>query len=177
SHIDLLDPKPVMARYDGQPYPGSIRYDNPAQASAKVFATPWKFAKHGQCGTEVSELLPHLAEIVDDITVVRSMRTGVNNHGQSINALNSSRILSGHPVLGSWLTYGLGSESQDLPAYVVLTDPVSLPVIGVGNWTNGWLPSLFQGTVVRPQEPRIPNLDPPAHMRGQPQEGYLSYLH
>jgi hypothetical protein len=176
SHLDLLDPKPVMARYDGRPFPGNIRYDNPAQASAKVMASPWRFRKCGQSGTEVSELLPHLSEIVDDITVVRSMRTAVNNHGQSINALNTSRIQAGRPVLGSWLTYGLGSESQNLPAYVVLTDPASLPVIGVGNWSNGWLPSLFQGTVVRPQEPRILNLDPPAHLRGGGQERYLEYL-
>src|SRR5262245_35723954 len=74
SHLDLFDPKPALTRYDGQPFPGTIRYDNAAQASAKVFASPWRFRKHGQCGTELSELLPHLAEVVDDITVVRSMR-------------------------------------------------------------------------------------------------------
>jgi hypothetical protein len=176
SHIDLLDPKPVLARYDGRPFPGTIQYDNAAEASAKVLASPWKFKKHGQSGIEVSELLPHLAEIVDDITVIRSMHTGVNNHGQSIYALNSSRIQPGRPVLGSWLTYALGSETQNLPAYVVLTDPVSLPVIGVENWSNGWLPSLYQGTVIRPQEPRILNLDPPAHLRGPAQERYLNYL-
>jgi hypothetical protein len=79
-------------------------------------------------------------------------------------------------VLGSWLTYGLGSVSRNLPAYVVLTDPVSLPVEGVSNWSNGWLPSLYQGTVVRAQEPRILNLDPPAAMRGQPQQSYLELL-
>jgi len=95
---------------------------------------------------------------------------------QSIHALNTSRIQAGRPVLGSWLTYGLGSETQNLPAYVVLTDPVSLPVVGVGNWSNGWLPSLYQGTVVRPQEPRIFNLDPSAHLRGPAQERYLRYL-
>ncbi len=176
SHIDLLDPKPVMTRYDGRPYPGVIKYDNPAQASAKVLASPWRFRKHGQAGLEISELLPHLAAVADDITIVRSMRTAVNNHVQSINALNSSRILAGRPVLGSWLSYGLGSESQNLPAYVVLTDPASLPVAGVSNFSNGWLPSLYQGTVVRPQEPRIPNLDPPAHMRGPAQERYLRFL-
>ena len=176
SHIDLLDPKPVMARYDGRPFPGTIRYDNAAEASSKVLASPWKFKKYGQAGIEVSELLPHLAEIIDEITVIRSTRTGVNNHEQSIHALNTSRIQAGRPVLGSWLTYGLGAETQDLPAYVVLTDPASLPVIGVGNWTCGWLPSLYQGTAVRSQEPRIFNLDPPAHMRGPAQVRYLNYL-
>jgi hypothetical protein len=176
SHLDLLDPKPMLARYDGRPFPGTIQYDNAAEASSKVLASPWKFKRHGQSGIEVSELLPHLAEIIDDITVIRSMRTGVNNHVQSIHAMNTSRIQAGRPVLGSWLTYGLGSETQNLPAYVVLTDPVSLPVVGVGNWTNGWLPSLYQGTVVRPQEPRILNLDPPPHLRGPAQERYLQYL-
>lgn len=176
SHIDLFDPKPVMARYDGQAFPGSIQYDNAAEASAKVLHSPWRFRKHGQAGIELSELLPGLAEISDDICLIRSMRTGVNNHGQSINAMNTSRILNGRPVLGSWLTYGLGSESQNLPAYVVLADPASHPVLGVDNWSNGWLPSLYQGTVVRSQEPRILNLDPPAHMRGSAQERYLQFL-
>jgi len=176
SHLDLFDPKPIMARFDGRPFPGTIQYDNAAEASAKVLHSPWKFRKHGRSGIELSELLPNLSEIADDICVIRSMRTGVNNHNQSILALHAGRIQRGRPVLGSWLTYGLGSESQNLPAYVVLTDPVSQPVEGVSNWSNGWLPSLFQGTVFRSQEPRIANLEPPAHMRGQPQESYLQLL-
>lgn len=176
SHIDLLDPKPVMTKYDGKPFPGTIKYDNAAQASAKVWASPWKFANHGQCGTEVSELLPGLATVVDDIAVIRSMHTDVNNHVQSIHALNTGNIQAGRPVVGSWLTYGLGSESQNLPAYVAMTDPDSLPVVGVGNWSNGWLPSLFQGTVVRPREPRIQNLDAPPHLQGAAQERYLALL-
>jgi hypothetical protein len=176
SHLDLFDPKPEMAKYDGKPFPGTIKYDNAAQSSSRVLASPWKFAKHGQCGTEVSELLPHMAGVVDDLCVLRSMHTSVNNHGQSINALNTGNIAAGRPVLGSWITYGLGSESQNLPAYVAMTDPDSLPVIGVGNWSNGFLPSLYQGTVVRPREPRIQNLDPPPHMKGEAQEQFLSYL-
>jgi len=176
SHLDLLDPKPLLARYDGKPFPGSIRYDNAAQASSKVLPSPWKFRKHGRSGTDVSELLPYLAGVVDDITVIRSMHTGVNNHGQSIYALNTGRTVAGHPVVGSWLTYGLGSESQDLPAFVALTDPASLPVAGTDHWSNGWLPSVYQGTVVRPREPRILNLDPPPHLKGAPQERYLTYL-
>jgi hypothetical protein len=125
---------------------------------------------------ELSELLPHLGEIADDITLIRSMRTGVNNHGQSIDALNTGRPISYRPSLGSWMTYGLGAESRDLPAFVVLTDPDGLPVLGVQNWANGWLPSLYQGTVVRPREPRILNLDPSVLHRGRPQEAYLELL-
>jgi hypothetical protein len=176
SHLDLFDPKPEMTKYQGKKFPGKIKYDNAAQASPTVLASPWTFRKHGECGTELSELLPNLANVVDDITVIRSMHTGVNNHGQSIHALNSGRILPGRPVLGSWLTYGLGCESQDLPAYIAMTDPRGLPVIGVQNWTNGWLPALYQGTVVRPREPRILNLDAPAQLRGQAQKNYLSFL-
>lgn len=176
SHIDLFDPKPLMARYDGRPFPGTIKFDNAAEASSKVLASPWKFRRCGQSGIELSELVPHLGEVIDDVCLVRSMHTGVNNHGQSINALNTGRILAGRPVLGSWLTYGLGCETQELPAYMVLTDPVSTPVLGVDNWSNGWLPSLFQGTVIRAQEPRILNLDPPAQLRGPAQGRYLSYL-
>jgi hypothetical protein len=176
SHIDLLDPKPTLDKYDGQAFPGTIKYDNAAQASSKVLASPWKFRKHGQCGTEVSELLPHLAKVVDDIAVIRSMHTGVNNHGQSIYALANGRTTAGPPVLGSWLTYGLGSVSQNLPAFVALPDSASLPVCGTDHWSNGWLPSLFQGTVVRPREPRILNLDPPSRLSGAPQAGYLDYL-
>jgi hypothetical protein len=176
SHIDLFDPKPALDKLDGQKFPGDIKYDNAAQASSKVLASPWKFSKHGQCGMDLSELLPHLGEIADDICLIRSMHTGVNNHGQSIFALQTGRILTGRPVLGSWLAYGLGSETQNLPAFVALTDPRGLPVLGVQNWSNGWLPSIYQGTAVRAREPRILNLDAPAHLQGAAQTNFLSYL-
>ena len=147
SQMDLLDPKPILAKYDGQKFPGDIQYDNAAEASAKVFASPWKFEKRGQCGTEISELLPHLAGIADDIAVIRSMHTGVNNHGQSMYALTSGRTIAGRPTLGSWLGYGLGSASSELPAYVALTHPGGMPLLHGENWTSGWLPSIYQGTV------------------------------
>jgi hypothetical protein len=176
SAVDLCDPKPLLNKHHGEKFAGEIKYDNAAEASAKILGCPWKFQRHGECGMELSELLPHLGEIADDITLIRSMRTGVNNHGQSIDALNTGRPISYRPSLGSWMTYGLGAESRDLPAFVVLTDPDGLPVLGVQNWANGWLPSLYQGTVVRPREPRILNLDPSVLHRGRPQEAYLELL-
>jgi hypothetical protein len=176
SHIDLFDPKPALNQLDGQSFPGEIKFDNAAEASSKVLASPWKFSQHGECGLEVSELLPHFAEIVDDVCLIRSMHTGVNNHGQSIRALNAGRVLEGQPVLGSWITYGLGSETQDLPAYLALIDPGQLPVMGVENWSNGYLPAMYQGTVVRPREPRILNLTPPEQLRGAAQQRYLDFL-
>jgi hypothetical protein len=176
SHHDLFDPKPALAKLDGQPFPGKIKYDNAAQASSKVLASPWRFAPRGECGTEISELLPHIAGVADDITLIRSMHTGVNNHGQSIYALTTGRTIAGRPTLGSWLLYGLGSETRNLPSYCALIDPGPLPVLGVENWSQGWLPSIYQGTVVRPEEPRIPNLDPPALLTGTPQERSLDLL-
>jgi uncharacterized protein (DUF1501 family) len=176
SHIDLFDPKPELTKRHLQNFTGDVKYDNVAEASTKLFGSPWKFSKHGQCGMELSELLPSLGGVADDICLIRSMHTDVNNHGQSISALNTGQIAAGRPALGSWITYALGSECQDLPAFVVLSDPGGLPVLGVDNWQNGWLPSLYQGTVVRPTEPRFLNLDPPPQLRGPAQERFLSYL-
>jgi hypothetical protein len=176
SHIDLLDPKPALSKLDGKSHGGDIKFDNAAEASTVLMGSPWPFRPGGRCGTEISDLLPHLRAIADEIVVVRSMTTGVNNHGQSINALNTGRIADGRPALGSWMSYGLGSEARNLPAFLVLTDPGGVPVLGVKNWQNGWLPSLYQGTVVRPREPRILNLDPPPDLKGAPQEEYLAYL-
>lgn len=176
SQVDLLDPKPTLTRMDGKDFPGKIKYDDVGGASTKILGSPWKFRKHGRSGIDVSELLPKIARIVDDITVIRSMHTGVNNHGQSIHAMNSGRTQRGRPALGSWITYALGSESDELPAYVAMSDPKGLPVEGVLNWSNGWLPSLYQGTVIRPREPRILNLDAPAQMRGAAQQNYLDFL-
>jgi len=176
SHIDLFDPKPMLYKYDGKDFPGEVKYDDAAGASREVMAPLWKYAKHGKCGMDVSELLPGLASIADEVTLIRSMHTGVNNHGQSIYALLNGTALGGRPTMGSWITYGLGSESSNLPAYVALTDPRGLPVLGVDNFSNGWLPSIYQGTVIRPKEPRILNLEPPLSLRGDAQRRYLDFV-
>lgn len=177
SHIDLFDPKPELNRLHLQTFTGDIQYDNAGEASSKLFGSPWRFSRFGQCGMELSELLPSLGNVADEICLIRSMRTGVNNHGESINAINTGRQLRGRPALGSWISYGLGTESRNLPSFMVLTDPSGLPVLGVENWQCGWLPAVYQGTVVRPQEPRILNLEPPPSLRGQPQQQILRYLH
>ena len=176
SHLDLFDPKPELTKRHLQTFTGDIKFDNAAEASSKLFGSPWEFDKHGECGMDLSNLLPGLSEVADDICLIRSMRTGVNNHEQSIRAMNTGNILGGRPALGSWFTYALGSESDNLPAFVVLTDPTGLPVVGVENWQSGWLPSLYQGTVARPKEPRILNLDPPKSLEGANQREFLDYL-
>src|SRR5438552_3635344 len=176
SHIDLFDPKPELSKRSGEDYQGEVTFSFVDRASKKLLGSPWKFQKHGQSGIEVSELLPHFASIVDDVCVIRSMHTGINGHEPSIWFMNTGKAQPGRPALGSWLTYGLGSESQGLPAYVVLTDPGGHPVDGVRNWSNGWMPPLFQGTVVRSSEPRILNLEPPPHLKGALQEQNLALL-
>lgn len=176
SHIDMFDPKPELNRLDGKDFPGEVKYDDAAGASSEVMGSPWAFKKYGESGMDFSELVPNMAGIADDITMIRSMHTGVNNHGQSINALHNGTALTGRPTLGSWLTYGLGAENKNLPAYVALTDPRGLPVLGVDNFTNGWLPSVYQGTVIRPKEPRILNLDPPKSLKGDAQNRYLDFV-
>ena len=176
SQMDLFDPKPLLKEYEGKKFPGELKFDNAGQASAKILPGLWDFQKHGQSGTELSSLLPHLAKVVDDICIVRSMQTGVNNHGQSLYALASGRITAGAPTLGSWLNFGLGCATQELPAYLTLTHPSGAPLLANHNWSNGWLPSIYQGTAIRPREPRILNLDPPEHLRGTGQARQLEFL-
>ncbi len=177
SHVDLLDPKPELSRHHGQEYSGQVVYSFVNRASRKLFGSPWKFARHGRCGTEVSELLPHIAGIVDDICVLRSMHTGHNGHEVSIRYFHGGIPgVTGRPHLASWITYALGNEARNLPAYLVLSDPGGHPVDGTWNWSSGFMPPLYQGTVLRAQEPRILNLDPPPHLRGTLQEQNLAFL-
>ena len=177
SHMDLTDPKPELTRYSGTDYPGDIHYSFVNQASKKLLGSPFKFQPAGQCGMELSELLPHTAGVADDLCLIRSMHTGANGHEVSIRYFHGGIPgVLGRPTMGSWLTYALGSESQDLPAFMVLTDPGGHPVDGVTNWANGFMPAMFQGTVLRPREPRILNLQPPAHLAGRMQRQNLDLL-
>ncbi|MEX2287528.1 MAG: DUF1501 domain-containing protein [Planctomycetaceae bacterium] len=176
SHVDLTDPKPELTKRDGTEFSGEVQYSFINRASKKLFGSPFRFEKRGQCGTEISELLPHIAEIVDDICLIRSMHTDINGHEPSIRFMNGGNPAPGRPSLGSWVTYALGSESRNLPAYIVMPDPGGHPVDGVLNWSNGWMPPLFQGTVVRSREPRILNLDPPPHLKGALQQQNLEFL-
>jgi hypothetical protein len=177
SHMDLTDPKPVLTKYHGTDFKDDVQFSFVNRATKKLMGSPWRFRPHGECGTELSELLPHTAEIVDDISLVRSMHTGANGHEVSIRYFHGGIPgVTGRPTIGSWLVYGLGTESQNLPAYMVLTDPGGHPVDSVHNWSNGFMPPLFQGTVLRPKEPRILNLDAPVHLRGSLQKQNLALL-
>src|SRR5439155_13425060 len=122
--------------------------------------SPFKFAQHGQCGMWVSDAMPHLATRVDDIALIRSMHTTNLTHGPPLYLIHSGKMGPGRPALGSWVVYGLGSENQNLPAYVVLDDPLGLPINGVENWQAGFLPPVFQGTRFRSTGSPVLNLKP-----------------
>ena len=122
--------------------------------------SPFKFARHGQCGAWVSDAMPHLAGAVDDIAFIRSMHTTNITHEPAVYMIQTGKIAPGRPTFGSWVVYGLGSENQNLPAYVVLDDPKGLPVNGVENWQAGFLPPVFQGTRFRSTGSPLLNLTP-----------------
>lgn len=176
SQIDMFDPKPALMKLDGKEFPGEVKYDNLAQASRLVMGPQWAFSPRGQCGMEMSDLVPNMAKIADQITLIRSMQTSVNNHVPSWYAMNTGMPVPGRATMASWLTYALGSVSQELPAYMALTHPSGMPLLGGEHWTNGSLPSTYQGTVVRSKEPRILNLDPPIHLKGKAQFEQLALL-
>lgn len=161
SQIDLLDPKPELTKRDGQKPPAQIAGDVATpDAAGGLMKSPWKFAPRGECGMEISAALPHLAQHADDICLIRSMHATKFIHGDALFLIHSGAPVPGRPSLGAWSVYGLGSENQDLPAYVVLDDPNGLPVNGAQSWHNGWLPPLFQGTRVRAQGTPILHLNP-----------------
>jgi hypothetical protein len=161
SQMDLFDPKPELDRLHGKTYAdklaGEIEF---VQSAGAIMRSPFKFAKHGKCGAPVSDAMPHLAGVVDDITFVRSMHTTNITHEPAVYMIQSGKITPGRPTLGAWVTYGLGSENQNLPAYVVLDDPKGLPVNGVENWQAGFLPPQFQGTRFRSTGSPVLNLKP-----------------
>ena len=161
SQMDLFDPKVELERNHGKSYFDNIagEVENPGAAGA-LMRSPFKFARHGQCGTQVSDVMPHLAKCVDDICVIRSMFTTNLTHEPALYKIHSGRMLPGLPSLGAWVTYGLGSENQNLPAYVVLDDPRGLPINGVQNWQAGYLPPVYQGTRFRSTGSPVLNLKP-----------------
>jgi hypothetical protein len=150
SQMDLFDPKPELERRHGEAYfdkiAGEVEFPDAAGA---LLRSPFKFAQHGECGMWVSDAMPHLAKCVDDIALIRSMYTENLTHELSLFQVHSGRTLPGLPSLGAWVTYGLGSENQNLPAYVVLDDPKGLPINRTQNWQAGFLPPVYQGTRFR----------------------------
>lgn len=161
SQMDLFDPKPELDKHHGEAYFDKIagEVENIKDAGA-LMRSPFKFAQHGACGMWVSDAMPHTAKHVDDLALVRSLFTTNITHEPALYLIQTGRMISGHPTLGSWVIYGLGSESQNLPAYIVLDDPLGLPINGVENWGAGLLPPIYQGTRFRSTGSPVLNLRP-----------------
>jgi uncharacterized protein (DUF1501 family) len=151
SQLDMFDYKPTLAKYDGKPVPSELVKDQRyafIRPDAELFATKFKFSKHGQCGAELSEALPNLAQVVDDIAIVKSMTTDAFNHAPGQILMNTGSTQFGRPSMGAWVTYGLGCETQDLPAFVVLSSAGGTSG-GAANWGCGFLPTVYQGVPFR----------------------------
>ncbi len=142
SHVDTFDPKPMLDKYNGQPMPGG----NPRteRKTGNLMRSPFHFRPYGQSGTEVSEIFSNVGEVIDDFCVIRSMYTEVPNHEPSLFMMNCGHIQPGRPAMGSWITYGLGTENQNLPGFVVLCP--GTPVVGPPLWNSAFLPGVYQGT-------------------------------
>jgi hypothetical protein len=143
SHVDTFDPKPELARHNGEDLPESLR-KNRRRKTGKLMGSPFRFKKYGESGIEVSELFPEVGSCVDEICVIRSMHTDIPNHEPALLMMNSGQIQPTRPCMGSWLVYGLGTENQNLPGFVVLCP--GKPVVGPQLWGNSFLPGIYQGT-------------------------------
>jgi Protein of unknown function (DUF1501) len=162
SHVDTFDYKAELEKQDGKPMTGKGKADTFFGQPGNLMKSPFKFAQHGKSGRWVSDLLPHVAGHVDDLTFIHSMTAKSSNHTPAAFQMNSGFVLNGFPSVGSWVSYGLGSMNEDLPAFVVLPDPRGLPAGGSINWSNGFLPAAHQGVAFRTTDDPIPDLATPA---------------
>jgi hypothetical protein len=178
SHIDTFDPKPTLNKLAGKPMPASFGevVTSMGESRAPLLASPRKWKQHGQSGLWVSELLPHTATIADDIAVIRSCVADGINHSAGVCQMNTGSILGGRPSLGSWVTYGLGTENADLPAFVVMQDNQSSVVNGPRNWSAGFMPAVYQGVRLSGGSEPIPNLNTPEDVADRQQRGKLDLL-
>src|SRR3954447_13932594 len=177
SHIDLFDPKPELTKRHGQPLPSSFGqvFTPMGVGGNTLLASQRRFARHGESGMWVSDWYPHVATVVDEIALVRSCWADGVNHVGSVCQMNTGSILAGRPSLGSWVTFGLGTVNQDLPAFVVMADAAE-PIGGPRNWGNAWLPATFQGTSFRKDGAPILHLEPPSGVTDAQQRAKLDLI-
>lgn len=179
SHVDLFDPKPDLMRLAGQPIPESFGTFKTRRAVAKNQLLPpcREFKPRGQSGMEISEFLPHIASCADDICLLRGCYGDSVTHPESVYLMNTGAILMGKPSLGAWVSYGLGSENENMPAFVVMPDPSGWVKGGAPAWSNGFLPAIHQGTILRGGESPILNLKTPAGVSPEQQRETIELIH
>ena len=176
SHVDTFDPKPMLEKFHGHPLEGKGRVRVRQGYPGPLMRSPFGFRQFGENGINVSNLFPHVAGIVDDIALVRSCQGRSNDHVLAHYEWNTGSLRMGFPSVGSWVTYGLGTENQSLPAFVVIYDPRGGPFSGPTNWSSGFLPAAYQGTVFRSSGDPVLDLHPPADVTAGQQRARLDHL-
>lgn len=163
SHVDTFDYKPELVKRDGMPLPGAAGLVTFQGEQGNLTKPIWDFKPHGESGKMTSELLPRLGELADEFSFIHSMTAKSNTHGPAENQMSTGYVLEGFPAMGSWVSYALGSECQDLPSFVAIPDPRGVPQVGPNHWNSAFLPAVFQGTAFNADKP-IPNLSTPARI-------------
>ncbi len=176
SHVDTFDPKPELDRHHGQSYTGSAKVGSNGRPIGHLMRSPFPFKPHGQSGLPISSLFPYTARHADDICVIRSMHSDTAAHASGCLQMNSGSIFIGKPCLGSWLSYGLGSLNQNLPTFVVMTDPRGGPIGSASNWSAGFMPAAFQGTLFRSKGSPLLDLATPEGTSERAQRSGLDLL-
>jgi hypothetical protein len=174
SQLDLFDYKPELQKRDGQSIENEFRRNT--KTKAVLQASRRRFAQHGQSGLWCSDALPHLAPHVDKLAFVKSLYSDSFAHGSAVLQMNTGRIIQGHPSVGAWMSYGLGTVNQNLPSFVVMLDPRGGPTTGAPNWSSGYMPAGFQGTVLRTNGDPILNLRPPAGLTREMQRNEIDLI-
>jgi hypothetical protein len=176
SQVDTFDYKPLLYDLDGQTIPVRTKGRGGSRREGRVVGPKWKFKQYGACGKWVSDLFPNIGTCVDDLAFLHSMTADSPLHGSAMLQMNSGRILSGSPALGSWVNYGLGTVNENLPGFVVMLDETGGPISGAKNWSSGYMPATYQGTVIRSSGTPILDLAPPEGVSRRAQRRLLDQL-
>jgi hypothetical protein len=176
SHVDTFDPKPALTKFHNTPYRGDTPVGSNGRPIGRLMQTPFTFKKYGKSGLEISSLFPHTAKFADDLCLIRSMYTDTAAHASGCLQLNTGSVQLGKPSMGSWLSYGLGTINDSLPSFVVMTDPRGGPIGSASNWSAGFMPAAYQGTLFRSQGTPLLDLATPARVSGRTQRHGLDLL-
>ena len=176
SQVDTFDPKPALAKFNGTPYTGDAKVGSNGRAVGHLMQSPFEFKQHGQSGLPISNLFPHTSRYADDICVIRSMHSDTAAHASGCLQMNSGSIFIGKPSMGAWLNYGLGTLNQNLPGFVVMTDPRGGPIGSASNWSAGYMPAAYQGTLFRSGGSPLLDLATPEGTSEQTQRRSLDLL-
>jgi hypothetical protein len=176
SHVDTFDYKPKLFELDGKTVPVKTKGRGGERNEGRVVGPKWKFKQYGESGQWVSDLFPHIATCVDEIAFIKSMTADSPIHGSAMLQMNSGKILSGSPCLGSWVNYGLGTVNENLPGFLVMLDPTGGPISGAKNWSSGYMPAIYQGSILRSKGAPIIDLNLPAGVTRDMQRDLLDAL-